>query len=266
MLEWIGLLPLLGLTGNWRGYRMGGKAIGGNNMSTDMKKKFEAARAAGDMDKAKALADKVAGKAEEREKEKPVVKPIEKEATGTHDEGLKIGGMDFEQQLGKYAKDKGIELTEARDRADAVFSYTKIDYSAIRRAQQEGRYSQQAQDIENYIKDGNPYKGSVYRGLSFRTPEEKASFLKGLEGGQMKSTSMDSWSSNIKIAQEFGENAGLPQSVILGVKQNKSGVSIKGLSSLPREDEVLVGKNKSYKVVEIKQGSSGQTMVLLEED
>ena len=58
MLEWIGFLPLLGLTGNWRGYRMGGKAIGGANMSTDMKKKFEAARAAGNMDQAKALADK----------------------------------------------------------------------------------------------------------------------------------------------------------------------------------------------------------------
>ena len=58
MLEWIGFLPLLGLTGNWRGYRMGGKAIGGASMSTDMKKKFEAARASGNMDQAKALADK----------------------------------------------------------------------------------------------------------------------------------------------------------------------------------------------------------------
>ena len=58
MLEWIGLLPLLGLTGNWRGYRMGGKAIGGASMSTDMKKKFEAARASGNMDQARAMADK----------------------------------------------------------------------------------------------------------------------------------------------------------------------------------------------------------------
>ena len=57
-IEWIGVIPLLGLTGNWRGYRMGGKAIGGASMSTDMKKKFEAARASGNMDQAKALADK----------------------------------------------------------------------------------------------------------------------------------------------------------------------------------------------------------------
>ena len=58
MLEWIGLIPLLGLTGNWRGYRMGGKAIGDHKMSTDLKKKFEAARASGNMDQAKAIADK----------------------------------------------------------------------------------------------------------------------------------------------------------------------------------------------------------------
>ena len=58
MLEWIGFGLLVGLTGNWRGYRMGGKAIGGASMSTDMKKKFEAARASGNMDQAKAIADK----------------------------------------------------------------------------------------------------------------------------------------------------------------------------------------------------------------
>jgi hypothetical protein len=59
MLEWLGGIALLGLTGNWRGYRMGGKAIGGSNMPTDLKKKFEAARAAGDMDKARGMADRV---------------------------------------------------------------------------------------------------------------------------------------------------------------------------------------------------------------
>jgi hypothetical protein len=57
-IEWIGVIPLLGLTGNWRGYRMGGKAIGDHKMSTDLKKKCEAARASGNMDQAKAIADK----------------------------------------------------------------------------------------------------------------------------------------------------------------------------------------------------------------
>ena len=69
MLEWLGLIPLLGLQGNWRGYKMGGKAVGGV-MSADMKGKFEAARAAGDMDKAKALADKAQAEKPEKQKGK----------------------------------------------------------------------------------------------------------------------------------------------------------------------------------------------------
>ena len=71
MLEWLGLIPLLGLQGNWRGYKMGGKAVGGV-MDADMKGKFEAARAAGDMDKAKAMADKAQAEKPEKEKGKGV--------------------------------------------------------------------------------------------------------------------------------------------------------------------------------------------------
>jgi hypothetical protein len=74
MLEWIGL-ALVGLTGNWRGYRMGGKAIGDHNMSTDLKKKFEQARAAGDMGKARSIADK-AQQAKE-DKKAASAKPME---------------------------------------------------------------------------------------------------------------------------------------------------------------------------------------------
>ena len=73
-LEWIGVIPLLGLTGNWRGYRMGGKAIGGASMSTDMKKKFEAARASGNMDQAKALADKAQDVNDKKKAEKAKAK------------------------------------------------------------------------------------------------------------------------------------------------------------------------------------------------
>lgn len=82
MLEWIGLLPLLGLQGNWRGYRMGGKAIGGV-MSADMKDKFEQARASGDMAAVKTLADKA-----DAAKPKP--------------ETIASGNPSFRNQTGQY--------------------------------------------------------------------------------------------------------------------------------------------------------------------
>jgi hypothetical protein len=88
MLEWLGLIPLLGLQGNWRGYKMGGKAIGGV-MDADMKGKFEAARAAGDMDKAKAMADKVMADKPEKQKGKTKFNPDGKNATEAGFRGFK---------------------------------------------------------------------------------------------------------------------------------------------------------------------------------
>jgi hypothetical protein len=78
-IDWIGLLPLLGLQGNWRGYKMGGKAFGGV-MDADMKGKFEAARAAGDMDKAKAMADQAMAEKPEKQKGKGAAAAEAKEA------------------------------------------------------------------------------------------------------------------------------------------------------------------------------------------
>ena len=103
-LEWIGVIPLLGLTGNWRGYRMGGKAIGGSSMSTDMKKKFEAARASGNMDQAKALADKAQDVNDAKKAEKA------KEAkTIAADTPPKIEYSRAANWLGVMAKDKNFD-------------------------------------------------------------------------------------------------------------------------------------------------------------
>ena len=102
MLEWIGFLPLLGLTGNWRGYRMGGKAIGGASMSTDMKKKFEQARAAGKVDEAKAIADK-AQEVKDKKKAEKAAKTI------AADTPPKIEYSRAANWLGVMAKDKNFD-------------------------------------------------------------------------------------------------------------------------------------------------------------
>jgi hypothetical protein len=90
MLEWIvRVLPVLGLTGNWRGYRMGGKAVGGANMPTDLKKKFEAARAAGNMDQAKTIADRVQKFNDDKKAAK--VKPV----AAANNVDIKIAGKEI---------------------------------------------------------------------------------------------------------------------------------------------------------------------------
>ena len=83
---------------------MGGKAIGGSSMSTDMKKKFEAARASGNMDQAKALADKAQDVNDAKKAEKA------KEAkTIAADTPPKIEYSRAANWLGVMAKDKNFD-------------------------------------------------------------------------------------------------------------------------------------------------------------
>ena len=94
----------VGLTGNWRGYRMGGKAIGGASMSTDMKKKFEAARASGKVDEAKAIADKA-----QEVKDKKKAEKAKEAKTIAADTPPKIEYSRAANWLGVMAKDKNFD-------------------------------------------------------------------------------------------------------------------------------------------------------------
>ena len=79
---------------------MGGKAIGGSSMSTDMKKKFEAARASGNMDQAKALADKAQKFNDDKKAEKAKAKEA-KTIAKTDDQ--KIAGKEISVPPGAEA-------------------------------------------------------------------------------------------------------------------------------------------------------------------
>jgi hypothetical protein len=130
MLEWIGLIPLLGLTGNWRGYRMGGKAIGDHKMSTDLKKKFEDARASGNMDQAKAIADKAQAAKDKRKAEK-----AKTSATGNPKFKNQTGQYDTDSITGVSGKVKQSEVDRmARQFAlsDKIPETRQIDLESIK--------------------------------------------------------------------------------------------------------------------------------------
>ena len=134
-LEWIGvipLLPVLGLQGNWRGYKMGGKAFGGV-MDADMKGKFEAARAAGDMDKAKALADKAMAEKPEKQKGKTRFNPDGKNAT---EAGFTI--KDIKAPVGvigeKLKTDKGTTVSVEISNGEFFFSVNNTVNSEVSKA------------------------------------------------------------------------------------------------------------------------------------
>ena len=83
---------------------MGGKAIGGSSMSTDMKKKFEAARASGKVDEAKAIADKA-----QEVKDKKKAEKAKEAKTIAADTPPKIEYSRAANWLGVMAKDKNFD-------------------------------------------------------------------------------------------------------------------------------------------------------------
>ena len=83
---------------------MGGKAIGGASMSTDMKKKFEQARAAGKVDEAKAIADKA-----QEVKDKKKAEKAKEAKTIAADTPPKIEYSRAANWLGVMAKDKNFD-------------------------------------------------------------------------------------------------------------------------------------------------------------
>ena len=104
---------------------MGGKAIGGSSMSTDMKKKFEAARASGNMDQAKALADKAQDVNDKKKAEKAKAKEA-KTIAKTDDQKI----AQSERIVAQYRK--------RIDDVDNQISDTVKSISVVEQARREG--------------------------------------------------------------------------------------------------------------------------------
>ena len=85
----------------------------------------------------------------------------------------------------------------------------------------------------------------------------------GTEGAEFRESSLNSWSSDIQIANDFAHHdESRPVSVIIGVNIN-TGSSIRNLSEEFEEEEVLTPKNARYKIVKatIKNDKSGGQLI-----
>jgi hypothetical protein len=104
--------------------------------------------------------------------------------------------------------------------------------------------------VEELISRSPRYKGSVYRGMNFKSEEDVRSFLGGLRGNTVPT--LESWTRKLDIAENFSSGstrreAG-PYRVIVEA-QNKHGVSIQDFSTKKGEQEVLMPSGVRYEVV-----------------
>ncbi len=132
---------------------------------------------------------------------------------------------------------------------EEIESYVKEGYKALRMAQKNpddpywGQFLENANLIEAGLRQMPYYDGKIYRGFKFVSEEEWRGPTAVGEIVQLKA--MASFSREI---HPFYAKEG---HIVYEVIQNRSGVSIERLSTLPDETEVLVPSGTTYRVVSI---------------
>ncbi|MFM6400682.1 MAG: hypothetical protein ACKPFF_28740, partial [Planktothrix sp.] len=166
---------------------------------------------------------------------------------GTH-EGVPKNAEEYRKMMIKNGNN--IDTEESERIIGSVKNWS--DYSGdIRHAQKKGQFNQEAEDIEAYIKSSTPYKGEIYRGISFGSEKEAMDWLKGDKDKILDNQSaLASWTSNMGIATNFAKDIDgelatsdneVRQPVVIQSK-NKTGASILRFSKYPEEEEVVVSK------------------------
>jgi hypothetical protein len=176
---------------------------------------------------------------------------------GTHSNTIPSDPAKQQAYLNAIAEKKNIS---PKAMVKAIQDYSGSDYGDIREAYRElkkqkdetGRvdidteYKRQALRIKGYLDEAPKFKGATYRGLSFKTQDDLNSFLSSMtKEPTWELDTITSFSSSKKTAKEFD---GGEFGVLLNVKSNQSGSSIKKLSEYASESEVLTPPGARYAI------------------
>ena len=181
----------------------------------------------------------------------------------------------------KMSKLTGVSKEESTKSLDGIRQYTGGGYSSIRAYESGGDIASKSSgaseentklkglvdSINNYIKKAPPYKGEIFRGLGFKTETELENFFSGLDrdSGYLLEA-MSSFTTNRKVLEDYATESAQPYTVALSVLDNKSGVSIRAISTFYEEEEILTPKGALYKVKKIdkKEGTNNYYITLEE--
>lgn len=145
--------------------------------------------------------------------------------------------------------EKGTPITEqeAEYTITAIKDWTKSSYTYIRRLQQQDQVSAEADRIDKFIKNSTPYKGEIYRGVTFDSEADAMYWIKENQGN-MEQNAHASWTSSKSIGENFAYKGSYRRQPVLIKSVNKTGASIRSLSSQVEENEVIVPKGARHRV------------------
>jgi len=133
-------------------------------------------------------------------------------------------------------------LTAAQRKA--VGSFTGSSSDSIRASERSGNPSVQAQHLQAAVAAMPKQEMTVYRGMKFYGKEDYSHFIQ--EGGSFSFEATSSTSTSINTAANFAGHPG----VIFKIKA-KSAVSVKEISSVSYENELLVPHNAKFKITKV---------------
>jgi len=182
--------------------------------------------------------------------------------------------INAESRLKDLAKIQGTTTKIAQQRIQAIQEFSVFEYSGIRAADAgkttfwdverdkerpvTDEHRQYAKRINDYIENSPKYDGTIYRGFRQDTGDGGSyvqkikAALKSDDGYSLRSVS--SFSSDFEIAKEFAVKSGdgknpPPEVFLIEIKRNTTGASIRSVSEIPMEAEVLVPSGTRYRYI-----------------
>lgn len=167
--------------------------------------------------------------------------------TGHVSETFPKGGRKAENYV---MRQLGVDRATARQYIDAVSGWSITDFAHIRSYQQGGiasdYYKAQEKALEEYISRAPRWGGGVtHRGIGGLSADVFSRLT--TPGNKVDMLGTASWSTDISRASDFAHGSGA-HPIVFTCKTQKRGTSIKHLSALPFENEVVVSKKASYMV------------------
>ena len=195
----------------------------------------------------------------------PSSRPVS--STGTHSDFPPLitgNSLNYnDKTIAAVAERLGVTENKAKKTVKSINTFTGGGYQEFRRKDKLDKPDSDVKRINEFLNAAPKFQGSTYRGLRIKN-SELTTFLESSARG-IKLDAMSSFSSDQTQAKMFASTGGdvTQTGVLLKVKSNRSGVSIRSFSKFPDEKEVLTPKGTKYRAVK-KSFSKAKNMYILE--
>lgn len=200
--------------------------------------------------------------------------PIGSSTQSGHKKEGYLGEYDMpnEETYEKVAKDLNVSKEKAKDMVDALSAYSDGVFDAVRQASSGESNSAYFKDIadncEDFITASPKWAGGVlYRGISLGNSDQTALndiIENASKGKPIDMKGISSWSSDESVAQSFAGKTNQWGTAIIFVTNGKStsnGTSIKHLSQINDEEEVLVSNKAVFTPTKIEYKPDGRIYI-----